>query len=141
MLFCKSSTVKVGTIALIWTASCVVATIASCLVVFTRGHESCTSCAGQAHGGKWRWSCFLERLQSRLSRAAASHAEAVCREFAREGANGRNARNNSTHFTFAATAATIKAYVREAIAVEKAGLRMKPKNDQSSAGRSARSMT
>jgi hypothetical protein len=51
----------------------------------------------------------------------------VCRECAREGANGRNARNNSTHFTFAAKAATIQAYVREAIAVEKAGLRMKPK--------------
>jgi hypothetical protein len=35
MLFCKSSTVKVGTIALICTASCVVATIASfCFVVF-----------------------------------------------------------------------------------------------------------
>jgi hypothetical protein len=34
MLFCKSSTVKVGTIALICTASCVVATIASfCFVV------------------------------------------------------------------------------------------------------------
>src|SRR6266850_6119646 len=32
MLFCKSSTVKVGTIALICTASCVVATIASSLV-------------------------------------------------------------------------------------------------------------
>src|ERR671936_886002 len=35
MLFCKSSTVKVGTIALICTASCVVATIASvCFVAF-----------------------------------------------------------------------------------------------------------
>src|SRR5258705_10764817 len=37
MLFCKSSTVKVGTIALICTASCVVAAIASfCFVVFIR---------------------------------------------------------------------------------------------------------
>src|SRR5688500_3224119 len=35
MLFCKSSTVKVGTIALICTASCVVATKASfCFLVF-----------------------------------------------------------------------------------------------------------
>src|SRR4029453_3924149 len=41
MLFCKSSTVKVGTIALICTASCVVATIASfCFVVFAHPQAS-----------------------------------------------------------------------------------------------------
>src|SRR5687767_2011580 len=41
MLFCKSSTVKVGTIALICTISCVVATIASvCFVVFVHPHAS-----------------------------------------------------------------------------------------------------
>jgi hypothetical protein len=41
MLFCKSSTVKVGTIALICTASCVVATIASfCFVVFVHPQAS-----------------------------------------------------------------------------------------------------
>src|SRR4029434_1456626 len=41
MLFCKSSTVKVGTIVLICTASCVVATIASfCFVVFVHPQAS-----------------------------------------------------------------------------------------------------
>src|SRR6266853_5819339 len=41
MLFCKSSTVKVGTIELICTASCVVATIASsCFVCFVHPQAS-----------------------------------------------------------------------------------------------------
>jgi hypothetical protein len=43
MLFCKSSTVNVGTIALICTASCVVATIASFVIesgVGTAAHSS-----------------------------------------------------------------------------------------------------